>query len=153
MSEGWVCDLTGVAATGVVTQLFPAWCSVGTAKSTATPGQFVREPTSGELTGLQIQTDSTNGGIIELYDMNGADAGAEVSSATSITNAQLVAALAAGTAKLVYRQNFEAAGLTPPSIGYIRFLKGLAARYVSASGTCSLNLKVSGGYRKIHGSV
>lgn len=155
MSEGWVCSLTAVASNGNVTQLYPAWCSVGTARSTATPAQEVREPTSGEMTGLQVKTDDTNGGLIELWDVSGVDCGAEVSSAATITNAQLAAAITAGTAKLIYSQNFVGSGVTPPSMGYIRFLKGLAARFSNSgpTGTCSLNIKVSGGYRKIHGSV
>lgn len=151
-TESWVIALTGVMADGNVTQLYPASCTAGTSLATATPSQLVREPTSGELVSIQVQTDGTNAGVIELYDISGIDRGINVSSATTITDAELDAAIAAGDAKLIYSQNVAASGLTPPSATYRRFLKGLAARYVS-SGTCNLNLVCSGGYRKRHGAV
>lgn len=146
--EGWVVQLTGVAANGDVTQLYPAWAAAGANPGTAVLGDQIRQPIEGQITNLQIRTDGTNGGIIELYDINGAEAGANVSSAAVITDAQLDAAITAGTAKLIYTQNFIASPETPINMGWKGFLKGLAARYVG-SGFCYLNMVVNGGYRYI----
>jgi hypothetical protein len=146
--EGWVVELTGVGATGDVTQLYPAWAAAGAVPGSATLGDQIRQPIEGQITNLQIRTDGTNGGIIELYDINGADAGADVSSLTAITDAQLDAAIAAGTAKLIYTQNFISSPETPINMGWKGFSKGLAARNVG-SGLCYLNMVVNGGYRYI----
>ncbi len=145
--ERWVCALTGVASTGVVTQLYPPSCSVGVNPATATNGQLIRQPCEGTMYSMQIKTDGVNAGSLELYDISGIEYGEDVSSSNVISNAVLVAALAAGTAKLIYDQNYIASPTTPISISHSAFQKGLAARNV-ASGAISLNLSVSGGYRK-----
>ena len=44
----------------------------------------------GAVVSLQVETDGTNGGIIQLWDINGLDIGANVSFLDVITNAQLV---------------------------------------------------------------
>lgn len=146
--EGWVVTLTGVAADGNVTQLYPAWAAAGANPAVATLGQQIRQPIEGQVISLQIRTDGTNGGVIELYDINGTQAGANVSSAAVITDTQLDAAIAAGNAKLIYTQNFIASPETPINMGWKGFQKGLAARYVG-SGFCDLNLVINGGYRYI----
>lgn len=145
--ERWVCALTGVANNGVVTQLYPVNCTVGTNPATATNGQLIRGPVEGTLYSMQVETDGTNAGTIQLFDISGLELGVDVSSATAMTDAVVAAAITAGKAKLIYEQNFVAAPTTPIGIGYASFQKGLAARLVSA-GSCSLNLTVSGGYRK-----
>ncbi len=153
-AEGWAgVELGFVASNGNVTQLYPTYCSAGTAIATATPAQMVRVPTGGELVSLQVETDGTNGGIVQIYDVDGLDAGADISAGTTITNTQLVALIAAGKAKLIYEQNVIGTGLTPPSTGYKRFLKGLAGRFVGAAGSVKLNMSVNGGFYKRHGSV
>lgn len=80
--------------------------------------------------------------------MTGLDVGADVSSSDVITNTQLVAALAAGKAKLIWSQNFAASPSTPaPWSLAMGFMKGLAARYVG-SGLCYVNVTAEGGYYK-----
>jgi hypothetical protein len=139
-------SLTFGTATGDLTQLFPTWMATGVAKASAVNGDLIRKPTGGVLDFIQIQTDGTNGGIIEIWDINGEMIGANVSSATAITNAQLVLLQAQGKAKLLYSQNFTAtAGAATPAAAGRVFSFGLAARFVAAAGACSLNLNVNGG--------
>ena len=59
-------------------------------------GQQVRQPCEGQLISLQVCSDGTNAGILELYDISGRELGVNVSSATAITDAVLDAAIAAG---------------------------------------------------------
>jgi hypothetical protein len=146
--EAWSgISLGFVAAAGNVTQLYPTWAPAGVDPATATNGQQIRQPIEGVLYSLQVETDGTNGGVIEIWDVNGANAGADVSSATTITDAELDSLAALGLAKLIYSQNFAASGLTPPSAGPRAFQRGLAARFVGAAGLCKLNLVVNGGFR------
>ncbi len=158
-TEGWVCPLTAVAATGDVTQLYPAWVSAGVAKAGSTSGQLIRRPLQGALHSIQVENDGTNGGTLQIYDIDGGQNGADVSSATAITNAQLSAAITAGRAKLIFEQTFSGTAgaqiVNAPGV-YRAFLKGLAARFSnaaggggSAQGTCTLNLVVGGGYFKV----
>lgn len=142
------------AATGTVQQLYPDYATTGIDPATATPSQQVRTPTEGQLISLQVASDGTNAGILELYDISGHELGINVSSATTITDTQLDAALAAGKAKLILEQNFAGSGLTPwAPVGPASFMKGLAARVVGSTGTCKLNLVVHGGYRYLNGTV
>lgn len=151
--DRWVCDLTMVTASGDVTQLFPAYAAAGTNPTTATTAQQVRQPCEGQLISLQVASDGTNAGILELYDISGHALGINVSSATTITDAQLDAAIAAGKAKLILVQNFAGSGLTPwAPVGPASFTKGLAARAVGAAGSCKLNMVVHGGYRYLNGT-
>lgn len=150
VGEGWVVDLTIVLANGDCTQLYPAWCTPGTALGSAVNGNTLRKPGPGQCTGIQILTDETNGGTLELWDYSGFEDGINVSSAAVITDTQIDAAVTAGTAKLIHKQNFIASTETPVNIGPFSFSKGLVARVSNSggAGTCSLNLKVSGGYLK-----
>lgn len=150
--ERWVCPLSGVIdATGNITQLYPANCTAGVDPATATNGQLIRQPTDGIMHNLQIQTDGTNPGYLEVWDFSGIEAGINVSSAAVITQTQMAAAITAGLARLIYSQNFTAEPETPINLSYAPFQKGLAARFnsgMSAVGTINLNLTVSNGYRK-----
>lgn len=154
MPQGWVCDLTAVASTGNVTQLYPANCTAGVAKAASTNGQQIRRPLQGALHSIQVEADGSNGGVIQIYDIDGGQWGADVSSATTITNTQLAAAITAGKAALIFEQQFSGtAGSGPvnaPGV-YREFLHGLAARFYNAgpTGTCKLNLVVGGGYMKV----
>ncbi len=146
--ESWAgISLSFVAANGNLKQLYPTWCPVGVVPSAATNGQQLRGPVEGAIVSLQVETDGTNGGIIQLWDLNGADVGADVSSLDVVTDAQLIALQALGRAKLMYEQNFTASGITPPTTGPRSFQHGLAARFVGSAGACSLNLSVRGGFR------
>lgn len=154
MATGWVCPLTCVATTGVVTQLYPAWVSAGVAYQTSTNGQLLRRPLQGAMHSVQIEPDGLNGGTIEIYDVDGGEIGADVSSLTAITNAQLVAAIASGKARLIWEQQFVGTvGSGPVTAAgiYRDFMKGIAARFSSDSpaGTCKLNLVISGGFEKV----
>lgn len=150
--DRWVCPLTVVASNGDVTQLYPAWAQAGINPTTATRSQEVRSPCEGQLVSLQMLTDGANAFTIELYDISGVLAGADVSSATTITDTQLDAAITAKTAKLIFEQNIAGNGLSPiAAIGPAFFLKGLAARAVGVAGTCKVNALVAGGYRYMSG--
>lgn len=153
MVDSWNVSLSGVASNGNVTQCYPAYCSAGVNPATATTAQEVREPTGGELISVQVATDGTNAGTIELYDINGVALGIDVSSAATITDTQLDDAITAGHAKLIYSQNVVATGITPPSCGYRKLMHGLAARFVAGAGACSLNIVSSSLWRKRHGTV
>lgn len=145
--EAWSgISLTQGGSTGDLTQLYPTWATVGINPATATNGQLIRRPVGGSLETLQVETDGTNGGIIQIWDLTGLDIGADVSSGTTVTNAQLVLLQAAGKAKLIYEQNFVASAVTPaPGAAFRHFQKGLAARAIG-SGTVKLNLVVEGGF-------
>lgn len=142
-----------VAADGNVQQLYPNYAAAATNPATATTLQQVRMPCEGQLISLQVASDGTNAGILELYDISGHDLGIDVSSATTITDTQLDAAITAGKAKLIVYQNFAGSGLTPWSpVGPASFMKGLAVRAVGSTGVCTLNLVVHGGYRYLNGT-
>lgn len=152
--DRWVSDLDIVSATGSVTQLYPSYAAVGVDPATATPSQQVRMPTEGQLISLQLASDGSNGGLLQLFDINGNDLGINVSSAAAITDTQLDTAIAAGKAKLILEQNFAGSGLTPwAPVGPASFMKGLAARAVGVTGTCKLNMVVHGGYRYLNGAT
>jgi hypothetical protein len=141
------------SATADIQQLYPAYAAAGAVPATATPAQQVRYPCEGQLISMQVASDGVQPGIVELYDISGMELGIDVSSLTAITDAQLDAAISAGTAKLMLVQNFAGSGLTPwAPVGPASFMKGLAVRVVGASGTCTLNLVVHGGYRYLSGS-
>lgn len=146
--EGWAgISLTIGTATANLKQLYPTYAAAGVNPASATTGQSIRFPRGGTLVSLQVETDGTNAGTLELYDISGFEVGADVSSATAITDAQLTAGLADGRAKLIFRQNFAGSGLTPwAPVGPRGFMKGLAARAVGSSGTCYLNMTVRDGF-------
>lgn len=148
--EAWSgISLSAVTATGNLKQLYPTWVSAGVAPGSATTGQQIRTPCDGQLLSIQIKTDGTNGGVIEIWDVNGHDGGADVSSSDVITDTQLDALAALGLAKLIYSQNFDGSATTPPpGHGPRSFSRGLAARMVGSAGACELNLVVNGGFRK-----
>ncbi len=151
--DRWVCALSIGVATADAQQLYPAWAAAGTDPATATPSQQVRQPCEGQLVALQVCSDGTQPGTLELYDISGHELGVNVSSATAITDTILDTAIAAGNAKLILKQNFAGSGLTPwAPVGPASFMKGLAARVVGSSGTCDLNLVVHGGYRYLNGT-
>ena len=145
-------DLTLTAVTdntGIITQLYPASCTAGT--GAATLGNLVRTPCEGVLVSLQVEPDGINGGEITVWDINGADVGADVNTATTITNAQLTAAIAAGKARVIYSQKFSGSSGSRLAIAHgVPFMHGLAARYINAGavGTCELNITADGGFRK-----
>jgi hypothetical protein len=108
----------------------------------------------GQLISLQVASDGTNGGILELYDISGHELGIDVSTGTAITDDELDTAIANGTAREILVQNFAGSGLTPwAPVGPAAFMKGLAARAVGVTGTCTLNLVVHGGYRFLNGTT
>lgn len=135
-----------VGATGDLTQLYPPWFPAGVTYASATNGQQIRKPTGGTLDFLQISTNGTDGGTIEIWDINGQTGGADVSGATAITNTQLLALVSLGKAKLIYSEGFTATvGAVTPAAASRVFSFGLAARFVAAAGACSLNLVVNAG--------
>lgn len=143
----WVTQLTAVAANGNLVQLYPDSCTPGTGANTM--GNLKRSPCEGVLVNAQVEPDGINGGEIQLWDINGADAGADVDTTNVITNAQLVAMIAAGKARPIYGQKFSGASGSRLAIAYgVTIMHGIAARYVNAAGTLELNLVVGGCCRK-----
>ncbi len=145
--EGWGgLSLPVVTATGNLTQLYPNFAPAGAALPVP-PGGVLRRPQGGRVGQMSIQSDGMNGGVIEVWDISGLDAVADVSSGTTITNAQLVSLKALGKAKLLWSQNF-AGTPTIPAAGSLAFgfLRGLAARFVGTTGAMSLNIIAEGGY-------
>lgn len=148
MLSTWIVELDGVTSSGDLTQLFPTWCPAGADPATAVPGDLLRKPCEGFMRGAQIATDGSNGGVIELWDVNGFDLGLDMSTGETITNAQLNSLITLGKAKQIWSQRFTAtAGASTPSIFGKQFVHGLAARYVSGAGTCTLNADIEGGFR------
>lgn len=153
--DSWIATLTAVKndGTGAIVQLFPQYCPTGVNPfANHSAGSQIRRPVEGELLNVQIQSDGTNGGVIEMWDINGLDGGIDVSSATAITAAQLASLISRGLARLIYTQNFAgASGATNPTIVGKVFARGLAARFSNSgpTGSCTLNLTVKGGYELV----
>ena len=150
--EAWSgIQLSGVTSTGNLKQLFPTWCPAGaTSLANRTPGSTVRRPMQGTLYSVQIRTDGATAGYIELWDANGEDVAVDVSTADTVTNANLVALQALGKAKLIYRQDFTAnSGAATPSAPPRPFMHGLIGRFVATGGYCELNLVVEHGFMLI----
>lgn len=137
------------AATGNLTQLYPDSCTAGSGAISS--GTLKRSPCEGVMVTCQVEPDGTNGGEIQIWDVNGADSGADVNTAAVITNAQLLILIAAGKARQIYGQKFSGSSGARLSIAHgVVFLHGLAARYINAGpvGTIDLNLVIDGGCRK-----
>lgn len=143
--------LACVLSDGIVTQIYGP-CPVGVAPASATRGQLIRRPNHGELHSFQVNTDGANGGTLELWDVNGHDCGADVSSGTTITQAQLTSLIARGLAKLIYKGTFSGttgSGPNPYAGVYRTFMRGLAARFyvtapASAAGVIDINMVLGG---------
>jgi hypothetical protein len=149
-------SLNAVTSTGNLTQVYPSWnryindkganVTVGDAIPIAAGGLLLR-PEGGRIGQVSVETDGTDGGTIQLYDISGLDVGADVSSATTITNTQLTTGISAGKAKLLWEQNFAAAaGATIVYDWSAGFMRGIAARFVGTAGTCAISLKAEGGF-------
>lgn len=157
-TEAWVVPVSatsnsGTANTGNGVQLYPPWVGAGVAKATSTNGQLLRRAMQGAIHSIQVEPNGTDGGTIQLYDMDGSLEGADVSSLTAVTNAQIVAALAATPprAKLIFEQTFSGtvgSGFVNAPGVYRGFMKGIVARFgnTAATGSCTLNLVCDGGY-------
>jgi hypothetical protein len=143
----WVISLTAVAATGNLTQLYPASCTAGSGATTS--GTLKRSPCEGVLVNCQVEPDGTNGGEIQLWDVNGADVGADVDTAVVITNAQLTTLINAGKARQIYGQKFSGSSGARIAIAYgVPIMHGIAARYINGTGTIELNIVANGCMRK-----
>lgn len=154
-TDAWVITLDAVASNGDVTQLYPAWATAGADRAgPPATGAWVRCPTQGALHSLSVQSDGANAGTIQIYDIDGNDIGANVSSLAVITNAQLGTLITANKAKLLYQQSVPASAgsniVNPPGL-YKAFMRGLAARFYNAgpTGSCTLSLVVTGGQNKV----
>lgn len=142
--------LTFVGATGNLTQVYFPGCTAGA--GTGASGSQKRMPAGGTIFNAEVQPDGTNGGTIELWDIDGNDGGANVDTGTTITNAQknVAAALSPPMARLIYTQSFAGSGTTRLAINKgTRFNWGLAVRFVAAAGTCNVNFDVEQGFKKI----
>ena len=144
-------ELDAVTDTGDLTQLYPNWVTPGAAWP-GTAGQEIRKPTGGRLASIQIQTDNTYGGSVEVWDVCGLDLGVDVSSNNVITDAELQTLIGLGKAKLIWSMNFTSTSgaSTPAAFPSQSFMRGLAARFIQDGplGSCYLTLIVEGGYYK-----
>ena len=152
--DSWVVALTAAnATTGSIVQLFPTWAPTGVDPfSSHAAGSQIRRPVEGILENVQIQSEGTNGGVIEIWDINGLDGGIDVSSADTITAAQLASLINRKLARLIYTQNFAGgSGATNPTIVGKVFARGLAARFSNSgpTGDCKLTLTVKGGFELV----
>lgn len=152
--ESWVQTATNVIATGNLTQLFPPWCTVGSGLTTQ--GTLRRQAQEGILYSAELYSVTATGGVIELWDIAGTDSGtSNVDTATVITNAYLVAAIARNEAKLIWNQSFTGTDATPRKFSQRTILRrGLAVRYINTvdgvgTDTISLSIVSEGVYRKV----
>lgn len=147
--DAFTVNLTAVSSTGNLKQVYSPKCTPGA--GTGASGSQKRQPNEGVLWNAEVKTDGTNGGTIEIYDINGADIGADVDTLDAITNAQLTSLLASGKATLMWTQSFAGSGSARLAITRgTTFSKGLAARFWNAGvvGTCVLNIQWDGGQKK-----
>lgn len=149
----WSVRVTATAPDGNLTQLYPDFCTAGAAAGTQ--GELVRRPTEGTIGELTVSGDGTNAGTIELYDMDGNSEGADVDSAATITNANLVAALAASPPRAKLIKKVKIAGtdqLTVVRAGSAGTpcMKGLVARFSMSqpTGTVDININSTGLFQK-----
>ena len=141
----FIVTLAAGTSTGDLT-LYPSFLDPGTGATTS--GTKVRKAHEGMLISVTVKSDGTNGGYVEIYDLNGADAGADVNTLTAVTNTQKNTLVAAKKAVLLFTQNFQgSAGAPVISAGARPFAHGLAARFVAGAGSCELVLSVDGGYQ------
>lgn len=156
--EIWSVQINNVdSTTGALTQLYPDWVTAG--QNPGAAGNIIRRPTDGILHEIAIYPDSSQGGILEVWDIAGAMSGtSDVSTSNQITNAYLTAQLARTRprAKLLWKQEFKAdAGLTTKKMTQRAVIKfGLAVRWYTAGVTSStktavLNVVSEGTYTKV----
>lgn len=145
--EAFTQGLSAVLAAGNLVQIYHPYCTAGSGATTQ--GTLVRKPIAGTLLRIEVQPDGTNGGVIELWDMDGNDGGADVNTSNVITNAQLVVAQNKQKAVKIWSQSFAGAGTARLAVATgTRFANGLVARFVAAAGTCTLNVDWGGGNMK-----
>lgn len=147
----WAKRVTSVAVDGDVQQLYPDFCTAGAGGGTQ--GELVRRPTMGTISGLTISGDGTNAVLVELYDINGVEEGADVDTLVAITNAKLVAALAKSppTAKLIAKMQIAGTDQLPvvrPGGTGMPVLRGLGIRVSPAGATVDININASGLFEK-----
>lgn len=138
--------MTAVASNGNLTQLYDPAGTAGSGLTTA--GVEVRKPIEGIIYWLDVMPDGSNGGTIEIWDLNGADGGADVNTATVITDAQRATAVTLGKASLLWTQIFTgSSGARLAQQRPITFMHGLAARFYNSgpTGVCTLTVAVDGG--------
>lgn len=147
-------SVSAVASNGVATQLFPTTIANSACTSTATyppaAAGKIRRPTSGTLRSMEVTSDRTNAGVLELWDVAGQDRGASNnvnSGGDTMTDAYLSA-----NGRLIAKINIDPAGGAgvPLSwnLGDLHFSKGLAARFVNGGPTGAVFLApdVDGGF-------
>jgi hypothetical protein len=143
--------LTKASGTGDATITFSAavfypFAQRGAAIPTSA-GQTYRRPEGGRIGQVSVETDGTDGGTIQLFDINGLDVLADVSSGETITNAQLITALTAGKAKQIWEQNFASTAGSVIIYDWSKgFMRGLAARLIG-TGTCDVLISAEGGFQ------
>jgi hypothetical protein len=109
---------------------------------------------------MEVVPQNGVGGVFELWDLAGELSGSNnVNSATSITNAFLLAAITAKTARLLWKVDFSGDLDGSNKLLGVRtvFTRGLVARYVQSdaagTNTVLINLVVDGGYQLWEGEI
>ena len=159
MSQAWYSrDVAAVASSGVVTQLFPSTliaASLGGTDLVLTTtyppagGGLVRRPTSGRTEKVSVTSDGVNGGIVEFWDVAGADRGAtnNVNNANTMTDAFVVA-----NGRLIFKMFITGTAThgseLSANIDNVEFAQGLAVRFISGAGTISVAPYIEGGFMK-----
>ena len=132
----WVKSLTAVNGGGLITQLYPTFCTAGA--GLGTQGESVRRPMEGTIDELLISGDGTNAAIIEFWDASGADhADVDVDTGETMTEAQLNTLIAAGKARLIKKvaiAGTDQLTVIESDTGGTPIMRGLCARAVPAGG-------------------
>lgn len=150
MSASWgVITIAAVGAGGVATQLFPQYlpATVSTAVwPPATAGE-VRRPTAGKTENIFTDTDGTNGGVVELWDVAG-----QISGVTNNVNDQVFLTDAYLTANGRKLYEFRVVGNADMpydllmAIDHLEFSNGLAMRFLANAGTIKVTPMCELGY-------
>ena len=152
-------SLTNVNAGGSLTQLYPNFVPAGSGVS---PNAVLtrRCPTDGVLGRAEFVPSSGVGGTLELYDIAGELTGTnDVNAGTTMTNAYLSAALAAGRAHLLWKTDFAGTLTGSDKLLGVRvvFARGLAARFIQSdapgTNTLVINIVCAGGFRLYEGNL
>jgi hypothetical protein len=115
-------------------------------------GTEKRRPKGGALVTVQVETDGVDGGMIELFDCDGEELGADVNTLDVITNAQITAGIAAGSVRKMYEQSFVGSSGARLNIAPgTPFMKGLALRFSNSgpTGTMKATIVSDGGFMKV----
>lgn len=142
-------EVADVTASGSATQLFPVGVPSTEDTTTYPPASDgkVKRATSGMIDHIDFESDGVNGGVVELWDVEGLDRGGS----NNVNNDDLLtdAFLSANGTLIAKIQIKPSAGTGHPfgsTIGKIPFNKGLAVRFVGVAGVVNVAPYIEGGF-------